>query len=86
MALWQKKIKDTWEVKGESNVNKIINGDTFSEQNGKQEYSWFSDHLPLAATLQFPGHENFNIVQNNVLSLLLGFDGFKKSLCPPTTR
>ena len=77
-----KKIKDTWEVKGESNVNKIINGDTFSEQNGKQEYSWFSDHLPLAATLQFPGHENFNIVQNNVLSLLLGFDGFKESLPP----
>jgi hypothetical protein len=39
-------------------------------------YSWFSDHLPLVAGLECNG-TSFNIVQNNVLSLWLGFDGFK---------
>ena len=57
-----------------SNIIENIQNGCFGENN--HYYSWFSDHLPLVAGLECNG-TSFNIVQNNVLSLWLGFDGFK---------
>jgi len=63
-------------------IENIQNG-CFGENN--PYYSWFSDHLPLVAGLECNG-TSFNIVQNNVLSLWLGFDGFKGPNRPPDAQ
>ena len=57
-----------------TDIIKEIQEGCFGKKN--PYYSWFSDHLPLVAGLECNG-TSFNIVQNNVLSLWLGFDGFK---------
>ena len=66
-----------------SNIIENIQNGCFGENN--HYYSWFSDHLPLVAGLECNG-TGFNIVQNNVLSLWLGFDGFKGPNRPPDAQ